>query len=102
MLREVREPGGSPGDHRRPWTGEQIDAQPTLPWGVVSEVVTHDRALNPGIQLARGWPASPALHPTLRKQTLDLKLRRRITQVVPGRDGARSSDGGRPGYGNQT
>jgi enoyl-CoA hydratase/carnithine racemase len=34
------------------WTGEQIDAQTALQWGVVSEVVPHERALERGIEIA--------------------------------------------------
>jgi enoyl-CoA hydratase/carnithine racemase len=28
------------------WTGEQIDARTALAWGVVSEVVPHERAVS--------------------------------------------------------
>lgn len=65
------------------WAGEQIDAQTALQWGVVSEVVAHDRALDRGMYIARGLAAKPALDRTLQKQTLNLNLRRRITQDVP-------------------
>ena len=65
------------------WTGEQIDAQTALQWGVVSEVVPHDRALDRGVEIARSLAAKPALYRTLQKQTLNLNLRRRITQDVP-------------------
>jgi enoyl-CoA hydratase/carnithine racemase len=65
------------------WTGEQIDAQTALQWGVVSEVVAHERALDRGIEIARGLAAKPAIYRTLQKQTLNLSLRRRITQDVP-------------------
>ena len=65
------------------WTGEQIDARTALAWGVVSEVVPHERAVDRGIQIARGLAATPALYRTLQKQTLNLNLRRRITQDVP-------------------
>src|SRR5919106_4444464 len=65
------------------WTGEQIDARTALQWGVVSEVVSHERALDRGIEIARGLAAKPALYRTLAKQTLNLNLRRRITQDVP-------------------
>lgn len=53
------------------WTGESIDAQTALQWGVINEVVAHERA------------AKPALYRSLQKQTLNLNLRRRITQDVP-------------------
>jgi enoyl-CoA hydratase/carnithine racemase len=65
------------------WTGEPIDAQTALQWGVVSEVVAHDRAVERGIEIARGLAEKPALYRSLQKQTLNLNLRRRITQDVP-------------------
>jgi enoyl-CoA hydratase/carnithine racemase len=65
------------------WTGERIDAQTALQWGVVSEVVEHERAIDRGIEIARGLAAKPALYRTLQKQTLNANLRRRITQDVP-------------------
>ena len=65
------------------WTGERIDARTVLEWGVVSEVVSHERAVDRGIEIARGLAAKPALYRTLQKQTLNLNLRRRITQDVP-------------------
>ena len=49
-----------------PVVGEQIDAQTALQWGVVSEVVPHERALGRGIEIA-----------------LYLSLRRRLVQDVP-------------------
>jgi enoyl-CoA hydratase/carnithine racemase len=64
------------------WTGEQIDAETALQWGVVSEVVAHDRAVDRGIEIGRGLAAKPALYRTLQKQTLNLNLRRRITEDV--------------------
>ena len=65
------------------WTGEAIDAQTALNWGVVSEVVPHAQVLERGIQIARRLAAKPALYRTLQKQTLNLNLRRRITSDVP-------------------
>jgi enoyl-CoA hydratase/carnithine racemase len=65
------------------WTREHIDAQTALQWGVVSEVVVHERALDRRIEIARGLAAKPAMYRTLQKQTLNLNLRRRITQDVP-------------------
>jgi enoyl-CoA hydratase/carnithine racemase len=65
------------------WTGEAIDAATALQWGVVSEVVPHDRALQRGIEIARGLAAKPRVYRTLQKQTLNVNLRRRITQDVP-------------------
>jgi enoyl-CoA hydratase/carnithine racemase len=65
------------------WTGERIDAQTALQWGVVSEVVPHHRALERGIEVARSLAAKPRLYRALQKQTLNLNLRRRITTDVP-------------------
>jgi enoyl-CoA hydratase/carnithine racemase len=65
------------------WTGESIDAQTALQWGVVSEVVPHERALERGIEIARKLASKPALYRSLQKQTLNLNLRRRITEDVP-------------------
>jgi enoyl-CoA hydratase/carnithine racemase len=65
------------------WTGERIDAQTALQWGVVAEVVAHDRAVERGIEIARNLAAKPRLYRTLQKQTLNLNLRRRIVQDVP-------------------
>src|SRR5246500_4881852 len=65
------------------WTGEQIDAQTALQWGVVSEVVPHERALERGIEIARALAAKPALYRSRQKQTLNINLRRRLTQDVP-------------------
>jgi enoyl-CoA hydratase/carnithine racemase len=65
------------------WTGERIDAQTALQWGVVSEVVPHERALERGVEIARKLAAKPALYRSLQKQTLNLNLRRRITEDVP-------------------
>ena len=65
------------------WTGETIDAQTALQWGVVSEVVAHDRALKRGVEIARSLAAKPALYRSLQKQTLNVNMRRRITQDVP-------------------
>jgi enoyl-CoA hydratase/carnithine racemase len=65
------------------WTGEQIDARTALDWGVVSEVVPHERAVDRGVEVARDLAAKPALYRSLQKQTLNLNLRRRITQDIP-------------------
>jgi enoyl-CoA hydratase/carnithine racemase len=53
------------------WTGERIEAQTALQWGVVSEVVTHERALERNIEIARPG-REPPLYRTLQKQTLNL------------------------------
>jgi enoyl-CoA hydratase/carnithine racemase len=65
------------------WTGEAIDADTALQWGVVNEVVPHSHALERGIEIARGLAAKPSLYRTLQKQTLNANLRRRIIQDVP-------------------
>lgn len=64
------------------WTGEQIDAQTALQWGVVNEVVPHEEAAARGMEIARGLAAKPALYRTLQKETLNLNLRRRIVPDV--------------------
>jgi enoyl-CoA hydratase/carnithine racemase len=65
------------------WTGESIDAQTALQWGVVNEVVPHDRAVDRGLEIARSLAAKPALYRSLQKQTLNMNLRRRIVTDVP-------------------
>jgi enoyl-CoA hydratase/carnithine racemase len=65
------------------WTGQSIDAETAMQWGVVNEVVPHERAVDRGIEIARELAAKPALYRTLQKQTLNLNLRRRIIQDVP-------------------
>jgi enoyl-CoA hydratase/carnithine racemase len=65
------------------WTGETIDAQTALQWGVVNEVVPHDPAVPRGIELAKTLAAKPRLYRTLQKQTLNMNLRRRIVSDVP-------------------
>lgn len=65
------------------WTGDTIEAQTAWQWGVVNEVVSHDQALDRGLDIARRLAAKPALYRSLQKQTLNLNLRRRITHDVP-------------------
>lgn len=65
------------------WTGESIDAKTALEWGVISEVVTHEHAVERGLEIARGLAAKPALYRSLQKQTLNRNLRKRIVQDVP-------------------
>ncbi|MFJ6120335.1 enoyl-CoA hydratase/isomerase family protein [Streptomyces sp. NPDC092129] len=65
------------------WTGENIDAQTALQWGVVNEVVPHEQAVERGIEIARKLAAKPALYRSLQKQTLNLNLRRRLLADVP-------------------
>lgn len=65
------------------WTGESISARTALDWGVVSEVVAHERAVERGLKIARGLAARPALYRSLQKQTLNRNLRKRIVQDVP-------------------
>lgn len=65
------------------WTGEFIDAQTALQWGVVNEVLPHDRAVDRGIEIAKALAAKAALYRTMQKQTLNMNLRRRIVTDVP-------------------
>ena len=60
-----------------------IDAQTALQWGVVNEVVPHDRAVDRGIEIAKLLATKPALFRTMQKQTLNMNLRRRIVTDVP-------------------
>jgi enoyl-CoA hydratase/carnithine racemase len=60
-----------------------IDAQTALQWGVVNEVVPHDRAVDRGIEIAKLLAAKPALFRAMQKQTLNMNLRRRIVTAVP-------------------
>ena len=54
-----------------------------MQWGVVSEAVPHGRVVDRRKEIARGLAAKPALYRKLQKQTLNVNLRRRITQDVP-------------------
>jgi enoyl-CoA hydratase/carnithine racemase len=65
------------------WTGETIDAATARDWGVVNEVVPHERALARGLELATRLAAKPDLYRRLQKQTLNQRLRRRIVEGVP-------------------
>lgn len=65
------------------WTGESIDAQTALQWGVVNEVVPHHRAVDRGMEIARVLASKPALYRTIQKQTLNMNLRRRIVTDLP-------------------
>jgi enoyl-CoA hydratase/carnithine racemase len=65
------------------WTGETIDAATAERWGVVSEVVPHDRAYARGLEIARTLTAKPRLYRSLQKQTLNQRMLRRIVEGVP-------------------
>lgn len=65
------------------WSGENIDAQTAKDWGVVTEVLPHDRVLDRGLEIATKLAAKPALYRRLQKQTLNQKLLRRIVEGVP-------------------
>jgi len=65
------------------WTGETIDAATARDWGVVNEVLPHERALARGLELATRLSAKPDLYRRLQKQTLNQRLRRRIVEGVP-------------------
>lgn len=65
------------------WTGETIDAATAERWGVVNEVVGHDRAYARGLELARTLAAKPRLYRSLQKQTLNQHLLRRLREGVP-------------------
>jgi enoyl-CoA hydratase/carnithine racemase len=65
------------------WTGESIDARTAQEWGVVNEVVPHERAYARGLEIATKLAAKPDLYRRLQKQTLNQRLRRRIIEGVP-------------------
>jgi enoyl-CoA hydratase/carnithine racemase len=65
------------------WTGETIDAATAQDWGVVNEVVAHERAVARGHEVATRLAAKPDLYRKLQKQTLNQRLRRRIVEGVP-------------------
>lgn len=65
------------------WTGQTIDAATAERWGVVNEVVPHDRAYPRGLELARTLAAKPPLYRSLQKQTLNQRLLRRLVESVP-------------------
>jgi enoyl-CoA hydratase/carnithine racemase len=65
------------------WTGEVIDAQTALSWGVVSEVLPADKVLARGLEIASKLAAKPPLFRALQKQVLNQNMRRRIVQDVP-------------------
>lgn len=65
------------------WTGESIDAQTALNWGVVSEVVPHDKAVERGLEIAHKMAEKSPTYNSLQKQTLNRNLRARIVQDVP-------------------
>jgi enoyl-CoA hydratase/carnithine racemase len=65
------------------WTGETIDAATAQQWGVVSEVVAHERVLDRGLEIARSLAAKPALYRSLQKQTLNQRMLRRLIEGVP-------------------
>lgn len=50
---------------------------------MVSEVVAHKRAVERGLEIARGLATEPAHYRSPRKQTLNRNLRKRIIQDVP-------------------
>ena len=65
------------------WTGETIDAETAREWGVVNEVVPHERALARGLEVAGKLAVKPELYRKLQKQTMNQRLRRRIVEGVP-------------------
>jgi enoyl-CoA hydratase/carnithine racemase len=65
------------------WTGETVDAATAKEWGVINEVVPHERAYARGLEIATKLAAKPDLYRRLQKQTLNQRLRRRIIEGVP-------------------
>ena len=77
------------------WTGERIDAQTALQWGVVSEVVPNERAADRGLEIARSLARRPAL-----PRAAEANAQRQPTEADrpgrPLRHGARRPDRSRP------
>src|SRR5690348_9173388 len=65
------------------WTGETIDATTAERWGVVNEIVEHERVYAHGLDIARTLAAKPKAYRSLQKQTLNQHLLRRIIEGVP-------------------
>jgi len=65
------------------WSGETIDAATAERWGVVNEIVDHNRAYARGLEIARNLANKPAAYRSLQKQTLNQHLLRRIVEGVP-------------------
>jgi enoyl-CoA hydratase/carnithine racemase len=74
------------------WTGETIDARTAQEWGVVNEVVPHEKAHAHGLEIATKLAAMPDLYRRLHKQTLNQRLRRRIVEGVPYEHGSGGPD----------
>jgi len=65
------------------WTGESIDAATAKEWGVVAEVVPHDRVQARALEIATKLAVKPPVYLNLQKQTLNQRLVRRIIEGVP-------------------
>jgi Enoyl-CoA hydratase/isomerase/AAA ATPase domain len=65
------------------WTGENIDAATAKEWGVVAEVVPHDRVQARALEIATKFAVKPPVYLNLQKQTLNQRLVRRIIEGVP-------------------
>lgn len=83
------------------WTGEQIDARTALAWGVVSEVVPHERAVDRGIQIARGLAGQAGALPDAAEADTQSQLAPPDHPGCTLRDGARRPDRGRLGLPEQ-
>jgi enoyl-CoA hydratase/carnithine racemase len=64
------------------WSGETIDAATALRWGVVTEVLPHDKAMARGHEIATMLAGKPEAYRRLQKQTLNQKMRQRIVEGV--------------------
>ena len=65
------------------WTGENIDAATARDWGVVVEVVSHERVQARALEIATKLVAKALVYLNLQKQTLNQRLVRRIIEGVP-------------------
>ena len=78
------------------WSGENIDAATAMQWGVVTEVLPHDKVLARGVEIATKLAARPPVYRQLQKETLNQRLIRRVAEAVPLRNGSRGTDDRRP------
>lgn len=65
------------------WTGASFDAKTALDWGVISEIVPHEKAVDRGLDLARQLARLPYSYLVLQKETLNVNLRRRLLNDLP-------------------
>jgi enoyl-CoA hydratase/carnithine racemase len=65
------------------WSGENIDAATAMQWGVVTEVLPHDKVMARGVEIATKLAARTPVYRQLQKETLNQRLIRRVAEAVP-------------------